>query len=190
MASLLRWYEHGVDKILGVNDNNDEIDKGGRKYKATSLNKLVKTKNQTINAYKGLTLQKLLHPGFLHQDINFDLQDANDFIKEANEYINRKANYNTFEHRNKLTQLRHLLYEIKKFVENKENPNYVLEMSTLKKHITPEFWNDSDLLNKINMMIGSIRTRSSSSFNLSKIQMETRGGRSSRKQKKTRKSRR
>ena len=31
MASLLRWYEHGVDKILGINDNNDEMEtRGGR----------------------------------------------------------------------------------------------------------------------------------------------------------------
>jgi hypothetical protein len=187
MTSLIKAYKHGWEKMLGVDD--DDENKRGHRYSPTSLNTFVKTKNQTINAnanfyglYKGLTLKKLLHPNFLHQDIHFDLQEARDFI-------NMKHNYNTENHTNKLRQLRHLLYEIKRFVENKENPNYALEISTLKKHITPEFWENSDLLNHVNTLINSIRTTSRSALSMGKMHMETRGRRSSRKQIKTRKNR-
>lgn len=189
MASLFRGYKHGLEKLLGV---NDEIDTRGHRYSPTSLNNVVRTKNRTINAeakfyglYKGLTLEKLLHPDFLHQDLQFDLQEARD-------YINKKRNFNTNDHRNQLRQLRHLLYEIKRFVENKENPNYDEEISTLKKHITPEFRNNSDLLNHINMLISSIQTSARSATALGQIHMETRGAnKGGRKQKrKTRKTRR
>ena len=185
MASLFRGYKHGLEKLLGV---NDEIDTRGHRYSPTSLNNFVRTKNRTINAeakfyglYKGLSLEKLLHPDFLHQDLQFDLQEARD-------YINKKRNFNTNDHRNQLRQLRHLLYEIKRFVENKENPNYDEEISTLKKHITPEFRNNSDLLNHINMIISSIQTSARSATALGEIHMETRGGR--RQKRKTRKTRR
>ena len=186
MASLLRGYKHGLEKMLGVND--DEIDTRGHRYSPTSLNNVVKAKSHTINTeakfyglYKGLTLEKLLHPDFLHQDLQFDLQEARDFI-------HTKRNFNTNDHRNQLRQLRHLLYEIKRFAENKENPNYDEEIATLKKHISPEFRNTTDLLNHINMIISSIQTSARSALALGKIHMETRGGR--RRQRKTRKSRR
>ena len=185
MAALLKGYKHGWEKLLGV---DDEIATNRHRYSPTSLNNVVKTKNRTINAeakfyglYKGLTLQKLLHPDFLHQDLHLDLQEARD-------YIHKKRNFNTNDHRNQLRQLRHLLYEIKRFVENKENPNYDEEISTLKKHITPEFRNNSDLLNHINMIISSIQTSARSATALGEIHMETRGGR--RRQRKTRKIRR
>ena len=188
MASLLRGYKHGWEKIVGA---DDEIDTRGHRYTPTSLNTFVKTKDQTINAeakfyglYKGLTLHKLLHPDFLHQDLQFDLQEARD-------YIHKKRNFNTNDHRNQLRQLRHLLYEIKRFVENKENPNYDEELSTLKKHITPEFRNTSDLLNHINMIISTIQTSVRAGTVMGEMHMETRGRRSSRKQRRrgTRKNR-
>ena len=175
MAALLKGYKHGWEKLLGV---DDEIATNRHRYSPTSLNNVVKTKNRTINAeakfyglYKGLTLQKLLHPDFLHQDLHLDLQEARD-------YIHKKRNFNTNDH----------LYEIKRFVENKENPNYDEEISTLKKHITPEFRNNSDLLNHINMIISSIQTSARSATALGEIHMETRGGR--RQKRKTRKTRR
>ena len=67
MTSLIKAYKHGWEKMLGVDD--DDENKRGHRYSPTSLNTFVKTKNQTINAnanfyglYKGLTLKKTVAP--------------------------------------------------------------------------------------------------------------------------------